>query len=267
MAIGTTTAIAAGVMGAGMLGSAAASAEAGRAAGAGAMATAQEARRQSERGEKFGRELMDLVKASPNELMAYERSLTQATNIVERDAKMLDAIDPTLMEASTQALNLIRGQDAAALAPIRKQRGAQREQLVAMLREQLGPGAETSTAGLNALRKFDMETDSLLSSTQQSTLQMFLGAAQNQRAQMPGNIQTLQNVGAGFGQIKNRELNAGTATLNAITTSGQAITGQAGAPFVGQQVAAQGLSAAFNQVGQMGGSMLARGLFPDAKAG
>lgn len=254
------TAIAAGVAGLGMLGSGAASAAAGRAAGRAAEAQLAESRRVEDFGKNLMTSVADLSRATPAELTAYERSLDSASNLVQRDSKLLEAIDPALLEASNQALSLIRGQDAAALAPLRKEREAQRSNLLRSLREQLGPGAESSTIGMRQLQKFDMDTASLLNNTQQSTLNMFLNSAQTQRAQVPGNTASLLSVGSGFGRIADRGLNAGTATMNAMN----GVASNAGAPFVGEQVAAQGLGSMFNQVAQVGGTMLGRSLFgPD----
>lgn len=255
MALGTAAAIGTGFLGLGTLGGAAASAEAGRAAGAAAQASAAEARRQSERAESFGRELMQFT---PQELQAYERSLEVASNLVKRDSALLEAIDPALMEASTQALKLLRGEEASALAPIKNQRAAQRSELVRTLREQLGPGAETSSAGQRALQRFDMETSSLLGSTQQSTLQSFLNVAGGTRQQIPGNIATLTGVGQAAGQ---RSLQAGMGTLNAITGAGQNLINTAGSPFVAAQTQAQGMGSLFNQFGRIGGSLLGGSLF------
>lgn len=263
MAMGTATAISAGLTELGMLGSAAASNAAGQAAGAAANAQLAESRRIEDFGKNLMGSVADLKSATPAELQAYERSLESASNLVQRDSKLLEAIDPALLEASNQALSLMRGHDASALAPLRNERASQRSNLVRALREQLGPGAESSTIGMRQLQKFDMDTASLLNNTQQSTLGMFLGSAQNQRAQLPGDTASLLNAGSGFGRIIDRGLAAGTATMSAMGGVAQ----NAGAPFVGQQVAAQGLGSMFNQVGQVGGTLLGRSLFgPDKEA-
>lgn len=253
MALGTTAALVTGLASTALGG--AASANAAGAAGRAAGAQLDEARRSSEHIEGFGRELMgnvaDLKRATPQELQAYEGSLKSASNLVERDSKLLEAIDPSLLEASTQALNLMRGQDAAALAPIRNQRNAQRTELLRMLREQMGPGAETSSAGQKALQKFDLETSSLMGNAQQSTLGMFLDTAKSTRASMPGNTNSLMNVGAGFGRVADRGLTAGQATMNAMTGMAPHTIGSAGAPFVGSMAQSQGIGGMLSTVGGM----------------
>lgn len=240
--------------------------QAASAAGRAAGATTAEAKRQSQRAEAFGTNLMGQVKdlsgASPEELAAYSRSLDAASNMVMQNSKLLEAVNPALMEASTQALQLLRGNDAQSLAPIRAQRDSQRGQLLRTLREQLGPGAETTSAGQKALQQFDMETSSLLNQAQQGTLQMLLGSTQNSKSQISSDIGVLQNVGIGYGNISNRQaqavLGAGTATLNGITLTGGAVTQNAGSPFVSSMLQGQGLQALGGQVANAGASM---GLF------
>jgi len=242
------------------------------AAGKAAGAQLDEARRQSMRAEQLGDDLTkrvsSLAAASPQELASFERSVNSAQQLVDRDSKLLDAIDPALMEASTQALKLLRGEDAQAIAPIKAQRDTQRKQLVNMLREQMGPGAEVSTAGQKALQQFDMETNSMLSQVQQGTLGMLLGTAQNQRGQSASSTGLLttaqQNMGIGLGNISNRQtqavLGAGTAQLGAVTGTGQSITQSAGAPFVQAQLSGQAQQGMGNQLMNIGGTMGMYGL-------
>jgi len=238
-----------------------------RAAGSAAEAQLAEARRQSQRAEQLGADLQtqvrDLSAATPQELAAFERSIQSASNLVARDKKLLDAIDPALMEASTQALQLLRGDDAAALGPVKAQRAMQRQQLLRTLREQMGPGAETSSAGQKALQQFDMETSTLMNQVQQGTLSMLLGSAQNQRAQSTQStgteVNAFQNAGIGYGNITNRQtqaaLSAGVATLGAVTGTGQSIVQSAGAPFVAAQLQGQSQQAMGNQLTNVGATM------------
>lgn len=94
-----------------------------------------------------------------------------------RQEQMISQIDPTIIEASQQALKLLRGESASTLGPLQNQRSMQRQKLVDSLRQQLGPGAETSTAGIQALTRFDSETSSLMSNAQQGALGMLGGLA------------------------------------------------------------------------------------------
>jgi hypothetical protein len=132
-------------------------------------------------------------------LGAQERSLAN-------QEKLLAQIDPTIMEASQQALKLLRGESSSVLAPALEQRRQQREKLLASLREQLGPGAETSTAGIQALNRFDSESNSLAAGQQQ---------------------QALQNVGQTFGTFSSYKPNIGQEA----STFGNLAQGRAGLQF------------------------------------
>ena len=146
-------------------------ASAADAAGRAAMAQAAEARASREAILREAGALEDktmaLAKASPEELRAHEASLMAADKQLKSDEQLLASVDPALMEASSQVLKLLRGERSAALAPLDTQRAEQRKQLLDSLRQQYGPGAETSSLGLKALRDFDMETSSLTANTQQ----------------------------------------------------------------------------------------------------
>lgn len=261
-------AIGAGVMAASTAYGSYQSGQAANAMGNAAGASADMAKWIYGQAKQFGGELEGRVgeaaKMSPMEMMAYGSSLDAAQRSVDSDKALLAAIDPALLEASTQALKLLRGEDAQSIGPLKEQRNYQRGQLVRTLREQLGPGAETSSAGIQALNQFDMETSSLLSGTQQSTLGTLLGVTQQSRQNIGADINTLQNVGIGIGNATNRYANAisnvGTATLGAMTQTSQNMVSTAGSPFVSQLASAQGGMAMANQFGQIGGTLLGYGL-------
>jgi hypothetical protein len=111
-----------------------------------------------------------------------DKAIALQTQNIDRQSKLIAQLDPTIVEASQQALKLLQGQDSSTLAPVKNQRSTQRQQLVNQLRAQLGPGAETSTAGIQALNKFDSETSNVLNSAQQS----WLGQVGNTATQFNG---------------------------------------------------------------------------------
>jgi hypothetical protein len=225
----------------------------------------------AQRAVKYGKELEGRVKSAaemtPQELRAFEQSLAGSEKLVSADLKLLESIDPALMEASQQALSLLRGQDASSIAPIRNQRKQQRSELVRTLRQQLGPGAETSSAGIKALNQFDLETSSLMSTTQQGALNTLLGSAQAQRAQTGVGLGALQSAGQQFGNVASRvagsTLAAGQATLGALSGAVQT----AGAPFAAAAARGQQMSALGGQVMGIGGNLLGRGLFGNGNSG
>jgi hypothetical protein len=110
-------------------------------------------------------------------LLQLDKDIASQDRNLVRQEQLISQIDPTLIEASQQALKLLRGEQSSTLAPIERQRQQQRQTLLNTLREQLGPGAETSTAGIQALTKFDSDSNNLLSNQQQQALSGLGGLA------------------------------------------------------------------------------------------
>lgn len=118
------------------------------------------------------RETRDIVNpATVQGLLAFDKDIKNQETNLERQQQLISQIDPTIIAASQQALKLLNGEESSALSPLRNQRAQQRQKLLNSLREQLGPGAETSTAGIQALTKFDSETDNVFANAQQNALQ------------------------------------------------------------------------------------------------
>ena len=92
-------------------------------------------------------------------LLAFDRDIKNQEKNLSRQEQLISQLDPTIIEASQQALRLLRGESSSTLAPIQAQRDQQRQKLMNSLRQQLGPGAESSTAGIQALTRFDAETN------------------------------------------------------------------------------------------------------------
>lgn len=117
---------------------------------------------------------------------------------ISQSQKLLASTDPALIEAGTQALQLMQGKSAQALAPIQNQRAQQRQQLMQQLQSSLGPGAANSSAGIQALNNFDQQTSNMMAGAQQNTLNSFLGYASGARqmgqGQQQQGISNLQNI-------------------------------------------------------------------------
>lgn len=118
-------------------------------------------------------------------LASLDRDIANQEKNLARQEQLVSQIDPTIIEASQQALRLLRGEQSTALKPIQEQRQTQRQKVVNMLREQLGPGAETSTAGIQALTRFDAETNQLMAGAQQGALGQLGGLANQFTASRP----------------------------------------------------------------------------------
>lgn len=236
-----------------------AAAAAGGAAGQAAVAQQAEAKRQfdliNKAGENLQRDVMGAAnKYSVQELNALSQGLeVQQRNIAQQE-KLMASIDPTLMEASQQALRLLRGESASSLDPLNNQRAQQRQQLQNSLRAQgLGDG---SSAALNALNKFDSESAMLSNQAQQQQLGTLLGTTLNSRVDLGNSAGQLANLGQGFGNIGARNANllagVGTTRLGALSGAGQQLIGNAGAQFTGavlqNQARAQSAQNQANQI-------------------
>lgn len=200
---------------------------------------------------------LKFAEASPAELAQIERGIALNESDIARKQKLLDSSDPALIESGTQALKLLRGEEAKTLAPLRADLDKQEQALRSKLQAQLGTGYENTTAGLQALQAFNEQKNNALSGAQQNALGMLLGVAQNTSKNygMQSNIANSSALSQLFGNISGRQVNA----LN-----GNPIN--AAAPFVGD-IAQAGANQQFignaikvgSAVASGGGTMFAGG--------
>ncbi len=99
-----------------------------------------------------------------------QQQITLNNAAYQRDASILDSLNPAIMASVKNAQAIMQGGEAPALAPIRQQREIQRNQLMTQLNQSMGPGAENSSAGIEALSQFDMQTAGLMAQANQSYL-------------------------------------------------------------------------------------------------
>lgn len=210
-----------------------------------AQAAAQEARADALRmrdeavgeGRKGLSQLENLSAATPQELTAYGSTLEAAQTQLNQGKRLLEAIDPAIMEASKQILDVLQGRSTGVGNALGAQRNQQRQQLVNQLRSSYGPGAETSSIGQQALQKFDMETNTLTAQTQNSTLGALMATVSG-RPDINNSLAALSGAGQNFGNIQTRRINAygqGQSLLqNAMLGTGSSVIQTAGADQVKQ---------------------------------
>lgn len=181
---------------------------------------------------QYGNDLNSLAAMTPQEMQAYNQHLRSATLQVQQQQKVIDAIDPSIMEASKQVLNVLRGGQTGMGNAMGDQRNAQRAQIVNSLRAQYGPGAESSSIGMRTLQSFDRDTASMGAQAQGNTLANLMGVVQN-RPNLNSGLSALTQSGQNFGGVQNRMLGAreqgGNAYLGALTGTNQAVLNSAGA--------------------------------------
>lgn len=182
-------------------------------------------------------------------LASLDKDIANQEKNLARQEQMISQIDPTVIEASQQALKLLRGEQSSTLQPLQNQRTQQRQKLVNQLRQQLGPGAETSSAGIQALTKFDSESSNIFAGAQQQALGnmgSIFSTFNSGRPDMLREITGLSN----FGQAKtNLQFQKAAALSNAMLGQQQAAGGQ----YIGAQMAGQQQQALGNQL--LGGAI------------
>jgi hypothetical protein len=194
--------------------------------------------------------------ATVSGLASFDKDIERQEKNLARQEKLISEIDPTVIEASQQALKLLRGEQAASLGPLKNQRAQQRQKLLNTLREQLGPGAETSTAGIQALTRFDAETDSLFSNAQQSAI-AGLGQTAGQFNSMRPDMLREGGALSAYGQGKtNLKFNQARALEPQLAN----LMGVAGGENVWDMSKAQGAMGQAQAMGQIGGSVMGMGV-------
>jgi hypothetical protein len=180
-------------------------------------------------------EALKYAAPDPNELKAIYKSVDSTNALIARNNRILDSVDPALIEAGQQALNLMQGSDAKILTPIRRERDRQRQMLRARLSEQMGGGFEQSSAGQRALQEFDNQTSLMLEDAQMNALSTMLGTSQNARQMANPAIgaQASQNNANLFGNIATRKTNAAIGTGTAQYAGAEHVGGVAMANALG----------------------------------
>jgi hypothetical protein len=193
-----------------------------------------------------------------------EANLQQMLAAIDQDRQLLNSVDPALKSAGEQAYKLLQGQESSVLAPLRAERGRMREDLKTSLRDKLGSGYETSSAGIEALSRFDADSAGLMEGAQQQTLGTLLGVSASVRPNIAGEVgaaygttsQILGSALAGQQNIQGRQVNAFTGS----PVNYQNVINTAGGQFLGDMIRAQTWGNAFNSFGQIGGGLIGYGL-------
>lgn len=211
----------------------------------------------------------ELALPSPRELQALEGSLRAQEITIAREQKLIEAVDPAIMEAGKQAYDMLQGKEAETLAPIRRQRERQKQQLRETLRRQLGPGFETSSAGIEAMSRFETETADLMAQTQQRAINDFLGVAQNASSVSKQTEAAAQGkmlaTGEAFGNIQKRRASAAQFTAAQFLEGGKLIDAAASGQVAAAGSTASAVGQGFGQVAKFAG--YAGGFSPDKIAG
>ena len=184
-------------------------------------------------------------------LAQYDKALAVQDRNLARQEALVASIDPTILEASQQALSLLRGEQSKTLQPFQNQRALQRQTLVNSLREQLGPGAETSSAGQQALTRFDSESSNLFAGAQQQAL----GNLGNIGAQFSGFRPDMLQGAMGLGNLATNRAGLRFNQAGAMAGVNQNVLQSSGAQYTGDALRAQGQQALYGQLTSLGGQI------------
>lgn len=199
---------------------------------------------------------MDLV-GTPAQMAAHDQALQSQERQVQRQEQLAATINPALIEQGKQYMQLLQGQSAPVLKNLQDQRARQRQDLVGQLHQQLGPGAETSTAGMQALNQFDQETSNHLSQAQMQYTGMLGGMS----LQAPGAMNAAGGANMQLSEINAQGPNNQKANLIAQFTGARsgpmaAQINAAGGQYAGQALQGQTLASLGNNLMKFGAASM-----------
>lgn len=238
----------------------------------------EEQKKNQERGIELGKQYGAM---SANEMLSIQRMLTDRDSSfaarlaeIDKERALLEQVDPLVKQSGENLLNLLKGESSAALKPVQDERDRQRRQLEANLASSMGPGFRTTSAGIEALTRFDQESSSLFSNVQQQAIQQQAGLFGGLFGGQLGGQQAIsQGVSNAYGMrdtagqaVWQAESAAQSRLADSVMSGfktavdysgvgnafGQA-TQVAGAPFQGDVARGQAISSIGNTFGQLGG--------------
>lgn len=197
-----------------------------------------------------------------------ETSLTASMKEIDKQQAMLDQVDPVTKQAGSNLYNLLQGKASDMLAPVQAERDRQRKSLEDNLASSMGPGYRVSSAGIEALTRFDQETSNLTAQTQFNAINQATGTFSTLFGQQFGGQSNVAGqVSNAYGRrdltdqavlqaeqfARTREANAVTGAFGAGTQMATGALGNmipvAGAPYGGDMISGQAL-------GQVGGALI-----------
>lgn len=195
----------------------------------------------------------------PAQQAAVDKAMHAQQLNLERQQKLVESINPALLEAGQQMTKLLQGQSAPVLQNLKDQRQTQRQGLLDSLRQQLGPGGETSQMGMNALRKFDADTANQLSGAQQSYLQQVSGLALGGGKTLSDSLgqatSELAKLGDQYGQIGLNKANIIQGFSNSTNAARQSSVQNAGNSAAGDYLQGAAIKDVAGGIGKLGGAL------------
>lgn len=136
-------------------------------------------------------------------LQLQSMALSRQQDLLEKDQKLLASIDPAIKASGEQLYNLVQGKAAPILGPLQTEIDRQRVNLQQKLQSQMGPGWETSTAGIQAMSQFNQSAEMTIANAQNSAIQT-LGSTLGITSGVRNNILGEENAGFGVSNELNK---------------------------------------------------------------
>lgn len=209
------------------------------------------------------------------------QALTASQDAIQKQQSQLDAMDPNVKAAGNDLYSLLTGKAAATIAPLQAQITMQRNQQMNDLASQYGPGFMATSAGIEAMMKFDTNSAVTIANASQSALgqatQTYLGLTGQQQQGQAGITAATQNA---FAQSENvdqtvlaADQNVQGRLENAITQGAnqpvnfQAPAQVAGNLFAGDQAFGQSISGLGAGLGKISGAAVGSASAPVTTTG
>lgn len=228
-------------------------------------AQAKMGKAQMEAAERMRREALAFAAPTAAELEnlskqvnLYERMYAQQTATIDQLQKQItDVYGPAILEQGKIFYDQLKGQSSGVLKSFDNQRERQRKQLEAQLVERMGPGALTSSAGVNAMNDFDQKTSDMRAGVEEqslnNSLNRVISLTGGQDATAKGILNSynsmsnlLGNIQKGFGDIQTRQTYAATGTAAPVISS-------AGSEYISDIGMGRAITSGFQQFGQLAG--------------
>lgn len=194
----------------------------------------------------------------------YQRMYGQQTAQIDQLQKQITEVyGPAILEQGKIFYDQLRGESSGVMKSFDNQRGRQRRQLEASLIERMGPGALTSSAGVNAMNDFDQKTSDMRAGIEEQSLNNALQrvvtlqggqatAATGVYNAYTGMSNLLNNIQSGYGDIQKRQANAAIGMSSAMI-------GTAGSENVLMSGLGQSLTNAAETAGMIYASSMGKG--------
>jgi hypothetical protein len=222
-----------------------------------AMAQLEEQRRMRELALGFAKPSTEELLLQGRQLAQLDQYMTYQSAELERAQKMLQTIDPTIMETSKQILSLAQGGSSPLLAPMERRREEGKLSLNSRINEEMGYGGAMSTAGRAALGGYDQQTGEILAQNRfniMGGLGNIQGQAMNSRNAVMGGINQNTAMGASLiGSSLGTADNFSKRQMSAVL--GTSLTPYAGAGSMGDFLSAQQGKQSMNGLVSAGATM------------